>query len=357
MSKRWLVSLLFLSWIALPGSLAAQDEEFVSSSFEDMIEVSEVFLDLLVTDPEGEVAVGLGKDDFIVEEAGEPVEITSVSYYTTRYGDAAAGDEIPTSRYFLFFFHSPPFLGNSSRRLMTQQIRVGVHTRRWIEEEMQPSDWLAVASYDTRLKIYQDFTQDRDALEKAIKDAVARRKVDPTRASRGPGGEPPVLRRLPEGRDLRQQTTNVYDALRLVAEATGYLVGRKNLMLFTLGLEEEVDRRGEPQLDPELYPALETALNDHNVAVYPINTTPAGHVHEQSELLEQLAEDTGGYYDENFIGFFTPVERVAEENHGYYLLSFRTARRAGEIGYQRVEVRAQDPNLAVRTRKGYRYGL
>ena len=49
-----------------PGMAAAQDNPGQQPRFGEFIEVREVLLDALVTDPRGHVIVGLGKNDFVV---------------------------------------------------------------------------------------------------------------------------------------------------------------------------------------------------------------------------------------------------------------------------------------------------
>ncbi len=347
--------------VALPVTATAQEPEPAAPAgepelelqFEGLVEVSEVLLDVLATGADGQVIAGLGKDDFIVEENGQPVELTGVSYYSTRYGgEEPAQDEVPASRHFIFFFHNQWQMSAFGGDLMRQQMRAGIESRRWLEEEMLPSDWVAVLSYGNgKLRVHHDFTQDRQALARAFKEGAVGKKPSPKRAR-----ELAIFRRLPRGQELRQRTTNVYQALSLVAEACGYVVGRKNLLMFTIGFGQE-RRFGEAEGDPDYYPQLETALNDHNVAVYPIDTSPAGRGTRQTDFMTRLAEDTGGAYHEDFYGFINPLRDIGGDNYAYYVLSYQSAHPAGEIGYQPVEVRARDENVQVRTRKGYRYGL
>ena len=323
--------------------------------FDDLVEVSEVALDVLATDAEGELVLGLGVDDFVVEEDGEPVAITDVSFYTTRYQGADGAPEIPWSRHLIFVFDDQSRLGRHGTDLLRQMIKVSAHSQRWVETEMGPSDWVSVVRWDGRLQVYQDFTQDREALSAAIRRAAVGKKPEPVRASRT--GFASLLRELPGRNERRRGRETIYGALGRLAEASGFIVGRKNLLLFTLGFGEDDYSHPETWHDEELYTPLETLLNDHNVAVYPIDVSPPGRANHFSEALAQLAEDTGGEYHENFIGFVNPMRDVAEENTGYYLVSYQSPRPAGEIGYQRLEVRAVDPDIEVRTRRGYRYGL
>lgn len=360
--KRFFAALPAFLIVAFPA--AAQKESPGAPTFEGLVEVSEVLIDVLATDENGEIVRGLGKEDFFVEEDGEPVEIRSVSYYSTRYEDPAAdaaAEEIPASRYFILFLEDRARVGELEPFKVRQVLRAGREAQRFVEEEMRGSDWMAVFAWDSRLKIYQDFTQDRESLLFAIEQALAR--VDPAKRDRSArkhrpplSGTPSLVRHLPRGEALEKESREIYDTLRLVGEASGFIVGRKNLLLLTFGFGNGRSV-GPRHFDERYYFPMETALNDHNVAVYPIHLGGRGYGQPQSHFLRRLAEDTGGEYYENLRDYLAPLTEIGEENAGYYVVSYQSVHPAGEIGYERIEVRARDEAIQVRARKGYRYGL
>ena len=71
---------LLLAALAAAG-IAAQQEEEPAARFGERIQVTEVLLDVLVTDARGNVIVGLDKDDFIVEEGDRQVPLTAATFY------------------------------------------------------------------------------------------------------------------------------------------------------------------------------------------------------------------------------------------------------------------------------------
>jgi VWFA-related protein len=346
------------------SSQIASSQEQAVPRFEGEVEVTEVLLDVLVTDQSGNLVTGLKEDDFVVEEDGEQIDLSGVSFYSTRYSgandQAEVEGEIPASRYFIFFFHDQRFAASDDSRLLRRQIRAARESRDWIETEMKPSDWVAVVSYDVKLKIHQDFTQDREILARALSDAA--RGLDPgnnwpSRRQAIPSTQASLFRTLPVGKKLRKETRVIYDGMRLLAEATGHIVGRKNLLLFSTGFGE-IDGSGIfARPDRRYYPDLEQSLNDHNVAVYPIDIVPAGSRHSQEGFLNTLASDSGGKYYQNVINFLTPLRKIADENIGYYLLSYSIEHPAGKSGYQKVSVRMRERRLQVRAPRGYRYGV
>lgn len=330
-----------------------------------MVEVTEVLLDVLAIDGDGAAVRGLGKDDFIVEENGEPVELSGVSFYTTRYGPqgeiAVEDGDVPSSRYFIFFFHDQLRTGSSiGNRLIRQQLEASRQSRRWVEEQMLPSDWVAVVSYDVKLKVQLDYSQDRYQILEAIENASRNRDPEKNLGRQGrrlpPSGAPSMLRNLPQGKELRKQTRRIYDGIRLVADASAFIVGRKNMMMFTIGFGELRNGSPIPTGDTRFYPKMEQALNDANVAVYTIDLTPTEFDHSQREFLSALASDTGGDYFGTFTNFITPLKEIAAENVGYYVLSYQSEHPASEAGYQKVKVKTRDKKIKVRARKGYLYG-
>jgi VWFA-related protein len=348
--------------LCLAPALVAQAQEQLDQQpqgqFGERVEVREVLLDVLVTDRQGNVIVGLDKNDFQVTEDGKPVELTGITFYSNRRLVQASeelakrgvtAEQVPEDRYFVLFFEDSP--------LMSQQLDAGRRAREWVKTGLLPNDWVAVVSHDSKLKVHEDFTRDRKALDQGIADAVKGKDQDGNWPSRIKEGTGPSLRAgLPRGKDLRDKTVTAYDAMRLIAEATGSITGRKNLLLFTSGFPAQINGFGQYQPDQRRYPVMSRALNDNNVAVYPIDLTPTGTFHTLSDFMNQIAADTGGRYFFNFTNFTTPLEQIAEENSGYYLLSYRAEKPAGEKGFQEVGVKTTNPEFRVRARKGYDYG-
>ena len=246
--------------------------------------------------------------------------------------------------------------------LVAQQLEAARAAKDWLRQDMLPGDWVAVVGYDAKLSVYQDFTQDSRALERAVETALKGKDPGtewPSRRADLLDPRPALTDDLPVGKALGKATRNRYDALRILAEATQDILGRKNLLLFSIGFGELDPVAGGQVVakpDDRYYWGLREALNDSNVAVYPIDLTPAETDHLQSNFLQQLAADTGGRYWEHFVNFRTPMNEIGDETNGYYLLSYQTEHPAGETGYRAVKVRLENPRLQVRARQGYLYG-
>ncbi len=342
------------------------DRSVSQGEFRDLVEVSEVLLDVLVTDKKGNVVVGLTPDDFVVEEKGKTLPITGAAFYSNRFllpegkrnGVAKmAPGEVPADRHFILFFHDQRRLNEPGSRILRQQLDAGRQAKRWIEGEMLQGDWVAVVGYDVRLKVYSDFSQNRKDLAEAVLQASQGGDPGTEWASRRPAvaeGVPTLMRDLPTGKELSKASEQMYDALSLVAEATHGIIGRKNLLLFSIGWGDLTQGFSRP--DTRYWPKLKESLNDNNVAIYPIDLVPSEFRHTQEDFLSDLANETGGYYYRQFVSFLTPMRQIADEVNGYYLLSYLATHPRGEHGYREVTVTTRNPELKVRARRGYRFG-
>lgn len=358
-----LTTLAFLALFTLGQAAIAQEDP--QGQFEGRIDVREVLLDVLVTDRNGNVIVGLNEDDFVVRENGKPVDLTDVTFYSNRRlvesAEAIAQkgikvDQVPEDRYFILLFDDQKDTAAEAPRLMSQQLEAAKRAKGWVEGELLPNDWVAVASYDTKLKVQQDFTRDKKALVDAISDATKGKDPEgnyPSRIDTSKG--PSLLAGLPKGKELRKQTGTIFDALQRVAEATGDIRGRKNLLVFTNGLPGRIDTFGQYIPDRRYSEPTIRTLNDNNVALYNVDLVPAGTDHTLADAMNHLSDETGGRYFYNFTNFSTPLGQIAQENSGYYLLAY-SAENAGKDGFQAVEVTAKNPEFRVRARKGYETG-
>jgi VWFA-related protein len=348
--------------LMLPQSSLAQDEP--QSEFRGQIDVTEVLLDVLVTDSAGNVIVGLQPDDFVVKDGGQEVEVTSATFYSNRRFVESAQvaerlgvrpDEVPSDRFFILFFHDQRFEDPSITSNVLDALR---WAKVWVEKETLAYDYVAVLSYDVKLKIHQDFTLDRQALVDALESVAKMRDPESTWPSRTAMHEGPSLRKnLPQGKELRRQTRRVYSGLSLTAEAAGHIVGRKNMLLFSFGFGNQNDF-GTFYPDPRYYPPMMQALNDNNVAVYSISwfknlgEQTAGQ-DQLENVLSLLSADTDGTFYFNFVNFQTLQCRTRERSEGLPAGRGRDPKsRVQGPGPERLPLRRVGPGLRTKLALG-----
>lgn len=361
MRHRTILFTLALCALLLAPAALAQDAEFGEE-----IKVNEVLLDVIVTDKNGTVIVGLQPEDFVVREGREPVQVSDVTFYSssvaespiaTLAGEGARVDPVPEDRYFVLFFDDQRKNQSDVRvNLVQRQMRAGRDAAEWARESLAPADWVAVVGYQRSLRVYTDFTRDPQRIASAISAAASGEEGMGNWPSRQKedGAGPSLTDDLPQGKELVKKSTRVYSALSLVADATADVVGRKNLVYFGIGFGR-LNSFGQYERDPRYYPGMVKALNDANVAVYPLDVTPQGVEHSFEGALTDVSEETGGRYFPFFSSFTTPLNEIAQETGGYYLLSYRSERPADESGYQEVSVATVNPEFRVRARQGYLY--
>jgi len=225
--------------------------------------------------------------------------------------------------------------------------------RGFIRNDMMEGDRVAIVGHDVRLKVYSDFTSDKAQLEKALNDSA--------RFGRGidrPASDDGILHNLSRS-EMVNHPARVYDALRVLAEATRPIRARKNLVLFSPGILEQAEtvRDGVILNRSSYFDPMLQALNAANVSVYAVqlqrdvDLTPVFH-----QRLEETANATGGQYFRFNTSFTTPVSKIENVNNGYYLLSYRTRHGKGEKGFQKVRVSLRNPEFRVTARSGYQYG-
>ncbi|HVS32272.1 MAG TPA: VWA domain-containing protein [Thermoanaerobaculia bacterium] len=343
---------LVLTTLLLAGTALAQQQP----GFGERVDVNAVLLDAVVTDSRGNQILGLTKDDFIVTEDGVQQTIDSVDYLSSRQlltdNEASAPFNVERSkeqRYFVFFLDKVP--GGSLFGRLASFRRAAVD---FIAKEVGADDLVAVVGHDVRLNIYSDFTTDKRAISRAFDDAMKFSRG----ISEAPASGPSILRSIDKDR-MMAETGTTYQALELLGDGLRPIRARKNLVLVSpLVYERGEEVRGGVLLSTSRYyePMIE-ALNAANVTVFAMNllqNAPSDPVYHQT--LERIARETNGEYFRYATSFRTPLRELAKASGGYYLITYRTERKAGQTGFQRVDVKVKQPELRVKARAGYAYG-
>ncbi len=98
-------------------------------------------------------------------------------------------------------------------------------------------------------------------------------------------------------------------------------------------------------------PTLVERLNDSELAVYCLDTTPPEVEHSLAGRLGRLAERTGGEYFGHVSRFQAPLRTIERRLQGYYLLTYLSEAPGG--GFRRIEVTTRGRQLRVSARRGY----
>ena len=176
---------------------AAQEPADRQGAVREEAIVSRIVIDAHVIGPDGNPIPDLTAADFRVKIDGKqaiveavdwlPAEVpeTDVSALVGIAPDEAARfrSDVPPGRLILMFFQTDQSISRLHGFMrMAQQARLFLST-------LLPTDRVAVASFDSHLKLRQDFTSDRGKVEKAIQSAI--RTGPPPRPTRTAGPRSP----------------------------------------------------------------------------------------------------------------------------------------------------------------------
>lgn len=322
----------------------------------EKIDVNAVLLDAVVTDARGNQVLGLTKDDFLVTENGVPQTVESIDYFTNRRLLTSPESSAPfkvervhEERYLILFFDKPDTGITPDMQLARAQ------TQKFIADEMRPEDRVAVVGHDVRLKVFTDFTNDKEQVRRALNDALSFTRG----LSSAPAGtEPSILRNL-DKEEMISHTGSIYDGLAALADAVRPIRARKDLILFSYGiLDHDEDVRGGLLVNrSRRFNPMIRALNRANVTVFAVNlSNAAGDPPWVHQSLGEIADSTNGEYFRYHTSFITPLRQYEKRSGGYYLLTYTTHHARGETGFQKVEVKAKNPEFTVHARAGYSYG-
>ncbi len=263
-----------------------------------------VMLDAVVRDRQGRPVRDLRPDEVTVVEDGEPREIRSFRLVDAATASEAAGHEAaaaPARRE--PEIERTPTLVTLVFDSLPQGARAVAHRAalQFVESERPRNQWVAVFVLDQRLRLAQAFTQDREALRRAVERATSASaeagdrlavQGDPEQVARSANaalaqttaGRPGVdggaigtavtearvseimsrMARMVETADLQQRGQSTLFPLMALMKAQGGLSGRKALLFFSEGL------RIPPNLEDAYRSAISEA-NRANVSIYTID--------------------------------------------------------------------------------------
>jgi VWFA-related protein len=349
--------LILMAVPALVAQQPATTEPVQQTPFGERVEVNAVLIDAVVTDSKGNQILGLTNDDFLVTENGVPQPVDSIDYFTSRRLLNSTEENAPfkveqvhEERYVVFFFDKP-----ESGQLFTRLALARRNANEFIDKYMSANDKVAIVGHDVRLKVYSDFTSNKQQLRRALDDVsnFGKGLLQPSASSTGPS----ILRNV-NATAMMNRTGNVYEALTEIGDAMKPIRARKNLVLFSAGIHEpgEVVRDGILLNRSRYYEPMIEALNEANVTVYSMNLQPeAPALPVYHQTLESLSQETNGEYYRYAVTYTSALNQVAKDSAGYYLLTYRTQKQGR--GYQKVQVSVKNhPEMRVTARAGYTYG-
>ena len=324
-------SALFLA-LALP---LAQDklDPIQKTGVQERVSVDRVVVDAYVTDTRGNTVSGLTTTDFRLRVDGHNVPIESTDWIAADQPEvepaaapflASTSSELPTARpepgaeqfsppgrLFILFFQTD--LAEATRA--TGLLRIAFWARRFVET-LLPTDRVAVVSFDSHLKLRQDFTTDREKLVVAIHDAIRT-------GSPGPPDREAVPSLVPSfDFEAARLAVTPEKAIAIVARAADPIVGAKSMIYFGYGLRTIGGLTGpNPRDSRDLAEAL-PAVGKARISIFTLDTPAVGH-HTLARTLQGLADVTGGFYQKAAFPPDLVLDRVLRATAGRYVIVFK----------------------------------
>jgi hypothetical protein len=175
---------------------------------------------------------------------------------------------------------------------------------------LTPDDRVAILSFDSHLKIWTDFTNDRGTLEDLFAHGVLFERPPAVQAA----SQLSLVERL--DRDTARRAYSIERALELIGNALAPLPGSKSLILIGHGFGR-LGRTGvamENDYDP-----ARRALVASRTSVFSLDVTDADY-HSREAGLQLVADQTGGFFARTNVFPAVAMRRLSGALAGYYVL-------------------------------------
>jgi len=248
-----------------------------------------------VLDADGRLVPNLEKEDFTILDNNKPQEIAIFENTVEPFTAVVMLD----------------FSGS-----MTANLKLLKQGTEQFLMRMLPADKGQVGAFSDKIMFSGRFTNDRDALIRALEDLQY--------------GNPTAL----------------YDAIDASMDRLTNLEGRKVVLVFT---------DGDDNYSKVKYTAVRDRARDRSIMIYAIGlrSVVGGTITKPDANLRKLAESTGGgYFELKHTDELGPTfTRVAQELHSLYMLGFTPENLDGKE--HKIEVRLKQPTMKVRARATY----
>jgi VWFA-related protein len=362
-----------------------------------------VLVDVRVSDKSGKPITDLKQSDFRVLEDGVQQNISAFSLEDIeKLAQAAGGNEraqvidlsklppeanaeqmLQDHRLLVFFFDLSSMQPDDVMRALKA-------SNDFVTHRLTPADLVAVVTYSSSLRMVQDFTNNRDSLQRVLhtilvgeeSSALATAGAIGEAGGTDANGMEIVTQDVSDAFTPDETEFNIFNtdeklaAVESLANMLRKVPGRKSVIHFSSG----ITRTG--QENQATLRAATDAANQANVSLYTMDARglaalpPGGDVSSASpsgtgiysgsavasqvsslqgsrETLASLATDTGGrtFYDLND---FTPAfEEVQKENSSYYLIGYSPTNPRSDGHFRHIRVEVARPGLKVQARPGY----
>ena len=331
-----------------PVTPPSSGEKPPEKTFAGQIDVSLLTMVVRVVDTWGQPILGLKPEDFRVRVGKNEVPVVALDWIAagddvgavSEVSEGSTGDiktapaqPAPAPGRLVVIFVQADL--NPTR--ISGQLRLRPFTRDLLGT-LHRGDRVAVVSFDSHLKLWQDFTEDRAATHAAIARAMLyspEEEVTPAA---------PLSLAAHFDFAAARKASSPERALELMARALEPLPGEKTVIFLGWGLGR-FDSMGVT-MTPDYKPAVQALFAAH-AAVFVLDVTSADY-HSLEVGLQDVAETTGGLYLKTFRLPALATKTLARTISGYYVLTLDGSSLADEAGRVRIDLRGKSGTVLTR---------
>ncbi len=392
-----------------PTPISVEDEDVVK------ISTTLIQIDATVTDKNGKIIRDLKPEDFEVYENGERQDITNFSFVAA--GSEPVQTPVVPKRTEKNSVPVPPvsLRPEQVRRTIALVVddlglsfesvyQVRRALRKFVDEQMQPNDLVAIIRTGGGAGALQQFTSNRQQLYAAIEavkwnslgrggiGAFAPLEATPLEQSKAAGNNvseedlEEEQKQLKGFNDFREDIFSVgtLGAINFIVKGMGDLPGRKSIMLFSDGfaicspdnpdrcarivdsVRQLTDLSNRAAVSIYTFDArgllttgLTAADNTSDVSaerVQNLNSSRSAEIFDKQDGLAYLAEETGGrtFFNSNDIN--RGLDKALEDQNGYYLIGYQPDGETFDAKtrrFNRLEIKVARKGANVRYRSGF----
>ncbi len=424
--RRALLACLSVAFVAAPSRGAQAPPSQVPDLVLPAVTTEVVRIDVVVTEKGGHPRQGLRQEDFVVLEDGQPQKIDQFQAFASARAPAPVPGKakVPPPVVATNVGEARPERATPPRRHVVLAVddvhieagnllRIKKALNRFLESEVEPEDQIAIVTTSGTRGIFQEFTDDRHALQRSVDRLSAQERsvlqtgapyLTEYQAQEIERGNQDALRVavqeiMQEGlfqdeesagnqaRALARQvvTESIHNSritletLDSVVRSLSELQGRKVVALVSDGFLAGVTITGIGGFDIRRITDAGTragvviyALDTRGLVAAPLGRTASSRMpaltstfsdrdilNKQSEIatrdaMHALAADSGGFLVQNTNDLTTGLRRILNDTETYYLIAYESTNTKRDGAFRKIEVRLPGVrDLRIRTRKGY----
>ena len=393
------LAVLLCCSMMVSGAALAQVVRGGENGFTFKVSSELVLVSVTVHDKRGALVRGLKQSDFTVLEDGktqrlQSFDIEDVENYLqsapqggpTQAETAAAKTDLFTSR------KAPSLEALRDRRLMVLFLdlsslesddsdRAVESAKNFVAKQMTPADLVSIVSFDTSLKVAQDFSSDKKLLLAALERIAGNEGVGQEAGTTGTSEGTPddAGSFVADDTDYNIFNTDLrLQALTTLARNLAGIDQKKSILYFSSGMTK-TGVENQAQLRAAVNAAVRANVSIYAVDSRGLQALPPGGIASSASLrgvssysgaavqndldsnfasqetLVTIAEDTGGkaFLDSN--DFSKAYAKVQADSETYYVLGYRSANPNRDGRFRRIEVKLNRNDVKLEYRKGY-YG-